>query len=67
MADEIDLSAEQNEIILEALLKVRKPEPGPLTGKCLFCGENVPHLQRYCDVDCAQDHEKEVYFRSQKI
>ena len=64
MADEVDRSAEQAEYVLKAQLAYRKPEPGPHTGFCLFCDEPIQTPARYCDADCAKDHEKEQRFRS---
>lgn len=61
MADELDRAAVYEEIERRALIAgARRPVPGlPYTGACHFCAEPVPAPQRFCDGDCAADHERE--------
>jgi hypothetical protein len=60
--DEADIAAEQEEYARrEALWKVKEPERIPHRGKCLHCDE--PSSEKFCDVDCRKDWEKEQAVR----
>ncbi len=63
MADEVEMAEQQAAVVLAAQIAYRKPEPGAHTGFCLFCNEAIQIPARYCDADCAEDHEKEIRFR----
>jgi len=57
MADDVDLTTEREERMMEALRR-RQPvvelEP---TGTCHWCGEAVQHPKKFCDGECAADYE----------
>ena len=60
MSDEADIAAGQEELALQAALKVRRPTAPPPTGECLFCGEEIEPPQRWCDTDCRDSWERRV-------
>lgn len=58
MADEVDMTAERDE--LEAPMRLaasRKPTPPAPNGHCMSCDAPVPVGHRYCDEDCRADFE----------
>lgn len=58
MADNADRAAERTELILNAGLSHRAPEPPPATGRCLNCEEPLDAGMRWCDADCKEDWER---------
>lgn len=58
MADDADLAAAHNDVLMAALVKVRKPAGPAPTGHCLWCEEPLNDtVQRWCDADCRNDYE----------
>ena len=57
MSDVVDDANDHLEKSLALLLKLRKREGPQPTGLCLWCGENVAPLKRWCDKDCLNDCE----------
>lgn len=58
MADIVDLSDEQNEAYLKAVLSRRKQGAPDPTGACLNCLEPVEKGLRWCNKDCLTDYER---------
>lgn len=63
--DDADRAEERIEQAMEdALAEVRRSQAHGIkaTGLCLFCGEPLPPVMRFCDVDCrdAYDYEKRI-------
>ena len=55
--DDMDRAAEYEQRMLEAALRVRKPEPKPC-GYCHNCGSSVGTARLlFCDEDCRDDYE----------
>ena len=55
LADQCD---QQNEIAFKHdIAASRKPEGPVATGKCHFCGADVPTTHRWCDFDCMSSWE----------
>lgn len=53
--DEADITQEREERMMAALKRqVQRVELEP-TGVCHWCGEGVPHPQKFCDVECSSD------------
>lgn len=59
MADIADLAQEHIEKHAPLTLQVRKPEPPPADGQCLFCDEPLAPGVRFCDTNCCRDWEHE--------
>ena len=57
--DDLDLTIQREQDLLNALVQVRKPDGPKPTGKCLWCEEpfDISH-QRWCDADCRNDYMK---------
>mgnify|MGYP001774060525 CR=1 FL=1 len=62
MPDDFERAAEYEEIDRTAAISMaRRPVAGlAFTGACHFCLEPVAEPQRFCDGDCASDHERMV-------
>lgn len=58
MADNADQALERTELIVNAGLSRRAPEPPPATGHCLNCEAPLNTTKRWCDSDCMHDWEK---------
>jgi hypothetical protein len=61
MADEIDRANEYMEVITDIAIKNAAAEAkvAPnLSGKCTWCGEDVPDTRRWCSTDCRDEFAK---------
>lgn len=58
MADEIDRADQEVERSLKEALRKRRPAGPVPTGRCLWCGEIVGDMMRWCSVECARDWER---------
>ena len=56
--DDMDRASDLEQRMLEAALRVRKPEP-KACGYCHNCGEAV-QSGAFCDEDCRDDWQKRV-------
>ena len=57
--DDVDLTTEREEKMME-LLRRRAPRMElPATGSCHYCEASVPPGAKFCDVDCSSDWEYE--------
>lgn len=59
-----DNSQEVTELFLEASLKNSRKPVEKATGYCLFCQEPLPQGQKFCDIDCSIDFEKEKHMKT---
>lgn len=61
MTDEFDRASALELAEREAAIERarRAAAPLPFTGRCYFCAEPVSEPARFCDADCATDHERE--------
>lgn len=61
MPDAFDQASEIEEIErARCIAHARRQAPGlPYRGTCYFCTSPVPEPERFCDGDCAADHERE--------
>lgn len=57
--DVIDQGNEAAEIFRRSALSQRKPEGPDATGHCLNCDAHLAPKQRWCDVNCRDDYEKQ--------
>ncbi len=53
----------------EAMYKVKQAGKHDLkpNGTCHNCFENVEQTQIFCDQDCAEDHQKRSFAKSQRL
>ena len=52
-----DMAAQMLQASLdEAAFQLRQEKAQPFTGKCLYCGDPVADLVRFCGEDCSEDH-----------
>lgn len=58
MSDEADVAAEQEQLLLQMSLRLRKPAGPGCTGFCANCGEVVESPKRWCDAECREDWAK---------
>lgn len=64
MADLGDKAQDAADLFLDVAMKNSRKEGEPrATGYCLFCGEPVPWVCRWCDADCRDDWEKQEHAR----
>ena len=60
MSDIIDLANDNAERNLSAAIEACRRAPSrPARGTCWFCEEPLSAAQKFCDGDCASDHERE--------
>lgn len=61
MADEFERASVYEQAERDAAIDRarRAAAPLPFTGRCYFCAEPVDDPARFCDSDCAADHERE--------
>lgn len=59
-ADQIDRAAAMEELRRRHALEQRKPEGPAATGHCLNCDARLAARQRWCDVNCRTDWEKQL-------
>lgn len=59
MSDNLDRSAEHQELILKSQIATRK-DTGNVTptGTCHYCKESVAQPKLFCDGDCADDFDR---------
>ena len=60
--DDADRAEERIEQVMDdALAEVRRAQEHGVkaTGMCLYCGEQVPPMLRFCDADCRDGWEYE--------
>ncbi len=57
MCDEADIAADQEELMRQLALRVRRPLGPEWTGFCANCGEFVEQPLRWCNVECREDWE----------
>lgn len=62
MADDVDRAQELNLMINEMAARHRKPEL-PAIGICHYCSEAVAGQAKFCDAECADEHEREQELR----
>jgi len=58
--DEIHLERAEEAMRLQLEMRLRaitSAQTEPYTGRCLNCDEEIDIARRYCDRDCAEDHE----------
>lgn len=59
MTDEVDLSTEREEYMLNSqILRSRKPEGPVANGRCHWCDEILPDTHRFCDAICRDNFER---------
>ncbi len=57
MADDVDITTEREEKMMAQMrLQVPVNELDPI-GYCHWCGEKIERPKKFCDSDCASDHE----------
>lgn len=69
-ADPVDRAVVEQERLLEEQLRIAREKPVQrlaYVGSCHNCSEPLPDPQRFCDVDCRDDHEKLQRSRAQRI
>ncbi len=60
MSDEADIANDFVEINRIAAIEACRHRPTMMAkGSCWFCDQQLPHGQKFCDRDCADDFEIE--------
>lgn len=61
MSDDADRAeARQEEVMSDALAKVRRAGGLPYTGACHNCGDITGGGRRFCDSDCRDDYQRRI-------
>ena len=59
MADEVDKTADRDELEAPARIAASRKPSGPLAnGSCHWCGERIPEPMRWCDADCRNEWQE---------
>ena len=53
--DEIDVTVEVQQRLLDRQVEARKPAGPPAIGKCYFCSSPLKGGQRWCDEECRNE------------
>lgn len=62
-ADNLDLASEREELERQSAMRLRRPAGPQPKGRCHYCDEVVGDNDRWCDIHCREDWERELLLK----